>query len=100
MEYRKPGEHPPKESRAEANETVDRQKRYQQVLSILHGREMTAKEVAVEMMRRGYVPTDDRNHAAPRLTELSERGLVEPVGRTTCKYTGKKVTVYGRRKVD
>lgn len=100
VEYRMVGTSPTADSRAEANEAVDRQKRYRQILSILRGREMTAKEIAVEMKALGYVPTDDRNHAAPRLTEMSQKGMVEPLGRKVCQYTGKKVTVYGRREMD
>ena len=55
---------------------------------------MTAKEIAVEMFNRGYIPTSERNFAAPRLTELSRNGVVEPVGKQRCKYTGKTVCVY------
>ena len=32
---------------------------------------MTAKEIAVEMYKKGYIPSDERNFTAPRLTELS-----------------------------
>lgn len=86
------------ETRSEANETVDKKKRYRQILEILQGgKEMTAKEIAVEMCQRGYVPTPERNFAAPRLTELSIKGLVEPCGKQRCSYTGKTVALYKRR---
>ena len=49
MKYRRMGESPTAESRAESHELVDKQKRYRQILSILRGREMTATEIAVEM---------------------------------------------------
>lgn len=83
-------------TRAESYETVDKQKRYKQILGILI-RPMTAKEVAVEMHRRGYTGNDDRNNAAPRLTEMAQDGLVDTIGKTKCAYTGKTVTVYQRR---
>lgn len=86
------------ETRSEANDTVDKKKRYRQILEILQGgKEMTAKEIAVEMCQRGYVPTPERNFAAPRLTELSIKGLVEPCGKQKCTYTGKTVALYKMR---
>ena len=86
------------ETRSEANEAVDKKKRYKQILEILQGgKEMTAKEIAVEMCQRGYVPTPERNFAAPRLTELSIKGLVEPCGKQKCSYTGKTVALYKMR---
>lgn len=83
-------------TRREAYETVDKQKRYRQILGILV-RPMTAKEIAVEMHKRGYTDNDDRNNAAPRLTEMAQDGMVDTIGKTRCPYTGKTVTVYQRR---
>jgi len=96
MIKRRMGEIPSLETRSEANETVDKKKRYKQIIEILKGgKEMTAKEIAVEMCNRGYIPTSERNFTAPRLTELSRNGVVEPVGKQRCTYTGKTVCVYG-----
>lgn len=95
MEYRRIGEIPTLETRAEANETIDKKKRYKQIIEILQaGKEMTAKEIAVEMWNRGFIPIPERNFTAPRLTELSRCGVVEPVGKQRCTYTGKTVCVY------
>lgn len=83
------------ETRSESYEKVDKQKRYSQILEILQGgKEMTAKEIAVEMCNRGYIPNNERNFTAPRLTELSIKGIVEPIGKQKCEYTGKSVSVY------
>lgn len=82
------------ETRRESNENVNREKRYAQILNILRGKTMTAKEVAVEMNQRGYVPTSERNFAAPRLTELMNKGMVQVVGKKVCEYTNKKVAQY------
>jgi repressor of nif and glnA expression len=82
------------ETRAEAYENVDKTLRYSQILEILDGKEMTAKEIAVEMHKKGYIPTDERNFTAPRLTELSIKGIVEPTEKKKCEYTGKTVSVY------
>ena len=86
---RRPGENPALYTRAVANEEVDRQKRYKQILECFNDNPlMTAKECAVAMYNKGYVPTTERNFAAPRLNELSKK---------RCEYTGKMVMVYGVR---
>lgn len=95
MIERLPGENTTVETRHEAHETVNKEKRYQQIIGVL--REygpMTAKEVAVKLADKGYVPDAERNWSAPRLSELSQKGIVEPIGKTKCKYTGKTVAVY------
>ena len=84
-----------KETRKEAHETVDKQKRRQQIIEILSDSDgMTAKEVSVIMYRKGLIPTSERNFAAPRLTELAEQGIVKVVGKKRCRYTNKTVAVY------
>ena len=98
FEKREYGENPTIETRHESHEKVDKKKRYRQITAILDGgKQLTAKEVAVEMFRRGYVTNTERNNSAPRLTEMSAQGMVEPVGKKMCKWTGKKVTVYALR---
>ena len=91
-----PGEIVTLDTRHDSNETVDKEKRYQQIIEIMkeYARPLTAKEVAVAMHTRGYTPTSERNFAAPRLTELSKKGVVEPCCKTKCFYTGKTVAVY------
>ncbi len=85
------------ETRREAYETVDKVKRYTQILEILGDKEMTAKEIAVEMRNKGYIPTSERNFVSPRLTEMSIDGRVEPTGKRKCQFTGKTVTTYRKR---
>lgn len=97
IEYRRAGDAVTPDTRGEANETVDKETRYKQILAVLQGKELTAKEIAVEMQRRGEIPTSERNFTAPRLTELSHNGIVEPVGKKKCQYTGKTVAVYAIR---
>lgn len=96
MEYRRYGTIPSLETRAESHEFVDKKKRYNQIINILKDSKqgMTAKQIAVEMCKRGYVPTTERNWSAPRLTELSKEGYVEQIGKAFCQYTGRKVAVY------
>lgn len=83
------------ETKTEANNKVDKTKRYQQIIECLRERpQQTAKEIAVMMYEKGYIPNSERNFTAPRLTELSQLGIVEPIGKVKCKYTGKTVAVY------
>lgn len=94
MEERRYGEYTTLETRNEAHEQVDKSKRYKEILECLGKEKLTAKEIAVEMFKKGYIPTTERNFTAPRLTELSQKGIVEPVGKKKCQYTGKTVAVY------
>ena len=97
IESRKPGEMTTLETRHDAHEKVDKQKRYQQIIECLTGHQMTAKECAEAMRQKGYIPTSERNFTAPRLTEMAKIGMVEPVGKKVCQWTGKKVAVYAVR---
>ena len=94
MIKRIPAEATTYDTRGESHESVDKSKRYSQIISCLVKQDMTAKEVAVMMFKLGLIPSTERNFTAPRLTELSQMGVVEPVGRTKCKWTGKTVAVY------
>ena len=50
------------DTRSEANNKVDKEKRYRQIIECLTEHpNMTAKEIAVEMMKKNYTPTSERN---------------------------------------
>ena len=93
MIERRPGEYVPYETRAEAHERVHKSLRYAQIKECLT-EPMTAKEIAVALYEKGYIPTPERNFTAPRLTEMSQMGIVEAIGSTKCKWTGRTVSVY------
>ena len=98
MENRNYGELTSFETRKESYDKVDKQKRYMQIKEILSNwGELTAKQIAILMYKKGYTPTDERNYSAPRLTELCINGEVEIIGKTKCEYSGKKVSVYKLR---
>jgi hypothetical protein len=97
IERRHFGENTTFDTRSESHEKVDKQKRYRQILEILNGHELSAKEIADIMYQKGLIPTNERNFTAPRLTEMAEKGKVEPVGKKVCQWTGKKVAVYAVR---
>ena len=96
MIERRYGEMTTLDTRGESYEQIDKVKRYSQIIECLRENpKMTAKQIAVRMHEKGYIPTTERNFTAPRLTEMSQRGIVEPIGKTKCQYTGKTVAVYG-----
>lgn len=65
------------------------------ILEILTERgQLTAREVAAELHRRGITPSDERNYSAPRLTELKAAGQVEVTGKKICDRTGRSVAVW------
>lgn len=99
MIKRRYGELTTLETRSEAHESVNKNLRYSQIIEcLLESRiGLTAKEIAVIMMQKGYIPTSERNYTAPRLSEMMESGVVEPIGKTKCEYTGRTVTVYKLR---
>ena len=95
MIERRYGEMTTYDTRAESHETVDKARRYAQIMECFdEAEELTAKECAVMLWEKGYTPSSERNYAAPRLTELSNKGIIEPVGKTKCRWTGKMVAVY------
>ena len=71
--------------------------RYMQILENLN-EPKTAKELAVDLYKLGFIPSDERNYTAPRLTELVKMHLVKTTGKKICKWTGKKVAVYEKVK--
>ncbi|PGO60751.1 hypothetical protein [Priestia megaterium] len=54
----------------------------------------TARELAISLYKDGQIPSPERNSTHPRLNELVKIGLVKVIGKKTCTYTGKKVTIY------
>jgi predicted ArsR family transcriptional regulator len=88
------------ETRRESYETAkaDAAARRRVILDILSERgSMTAREIAGELHRRGITPTDERNYAAPRLTELYKAGKITTAGKKLCPQTGRNVAVWAVR---
>lgn len=63
------------ETRREGHEAIDKAKRQAMILGCLHGRKMTARQIAYEL---GF---SDLNAVKPRLTELRKAGRVKAVGK-------------------
>lgn len=85
------------DTRKEAHEKVDKELRRRQILDVLEVSPMTAKEVAVVLYHQKKIPTPERNFTAPRITEMMNDGIVEPIGKKKCQWTGKTVSVFAIR---
>jgi hypothetical protein len=60
--------------------------------------DLTAREVAEYMHRKGYTNLLERNIAHPRLNELEGAGYIIVVGKKTDALTNKEVSVYRKVK--
>ncbi len=100
LEERLVGTNPLMETRRESHESINKQRRYLQIQEILsdYPNGLTAKEISVEMKKRGYATTDERNLSAPRINELLKIGIVDCIGKKKCEYTNKLVGVFVLRK--
>lgn len=75
--------------------TISKQNRYNQILENLK-EPKTAKELAIDLYNKNLIISSERNHTAPRLTELEKLGKVKAIGKKKCQYTGKMVAIYER----
>ena len=86
------------QTRSESYEAAkkDAAARRRVILEILseHENGMTAREIAEELHRHGITPTEERNYAAPRLTELYKVGKVNFTSKRKCPTTGRRVAVW------
>lgn len=86
------------ETRHEAHESVDKNKRYSQILEVLEMEPYTAREIAHILYLTRKIPEFERNFVSPRLTELMNQGIIEPIGKKKDRWTGRMVSVFGIRK--
>lgn len=94
FEERRPGTIVTYDTRALANESVNRSPREQLVLKCLAERPMTVKQIVMRLYEDNLIPVPERNTVAPRVTELCDAGIIEEAGQTTCEYTKRTVTVF------
>ena len=68
--------------------------RHKQILEILKNKELTTREMAQELYKRGYTNTADVNNTRPRITELEDLGCVITDKTKKCDVTNREVAVY------
>lgn len=91
------GENPMLENQLIANESIDRNKRYIQIKEVLKDKKMTFREIAKAMYEKGYTISPETTYSQPRVTELVQKGEIEPIGKVKSDITGKTVTVFRLR---
>lgn len=96
MEKRELGKNVTLENRALSHERVNKDIRKQQILKVLEDAHtgMTVREIAYELFVRNIVDFFERNNVAPRITELCQEGILEPIGTDIDQWTGRDVTVF------
>ena len=88
------GNNPMKENQIESLETVDSNKRYIQIMEVMGDKELNFREIAEEMYKKGYTPTPELLYSQPRVTEMVQKGMLEPTGKVRSNVSGKMVTVF------
>lgn len=83
-----------KATRITSYKQTEKQPLRQRVLDTLGNSELTAREIAVEMHKRGLIPYPARAVIQPRITELVEAGVIEAVDVKLDTETERKVAVY------
>lgn len=94
---RMPGQVITFETRAEANETVDRETRFRQIIFIYQCCDelgLTARECMNLLYLSKKIPEPDMNFARPRITELRHMGVLEEIAKKECQWTHKNVAVF------
>ena len=67
-------------------------------MEVMEDKELTFRDVAEEMYKKGYTPTTELLYSQPRVSEMVKIGLLEPVGKTRSNVSGKIVTVFKLRR--
>lgn len=83
-----------KATRIMSYKQTDKQPLRQLVLDALLGKELTAREIAVDMHQKGLIPYPARAVIQPRITELVEAGVIVAIGAKVDTETDRKVAVY------
>ena len=82
------------ETRRESHEKTNKQALAVEVVNALRGKQLTAREIAVEMYNDGLLPYPARAVVQPRITELVQDGKVEAVGKKMDEETQRIVAIY------
>ena len=83
-----------KATRIMSYKQTEKQPLRQLVLDALLGKELTAREIAVDMHQKGLIPYPARAVIQPRITELVEAGVIVAIGAKVDTETDRKVAVY------
>lgn len=82
------------QTRRASHDATDKAALSNRVLAVLYEKELTAREIAQEMYRLGYIAYPERAVIQPRITELVQAGLVEATGKKRDEVTQRTVAAY------
>ncbi len=95
---RNPGEYSPFITRRIAHERINRQMWYERIINLFENypkKGFTAHEIATLLFYQKLSPDCARQTVAPRLTELSQKGILETGDiKVEDSYSGKLVSIY------
>ena len=84
------------ETRRESYDQLDNGTLYKNIIEILERTpDLTARQVSYAMYQKKIIPFPVRQAAAPRLTELVDKGILEVTGKVYDVTTRRHVATYG-----
>lgn len=82
------------ETRRESYEKLDSVTLNQHILKVLENGRKTARDIAIALHEKRYIPYPIRQAVAPRLTEMADEGKVKVIGKVYDDVTKRNVAVY------
>jgi len=86
------------DNRRESHKKVNKDVWYSQIISLLQDNVnkngLTAREVSQKLFTKGFTQNAERQSAAPRLSELTEKGVVKVIGKKKDEITNRNVGIY------
>lgn len=82
--------------KTESNNRVNKNNWYEEILTLLKNNPipMSCKDMAVMLYQKGVASSPTRQEVAPRVTELTDMGILKIYGEKICPYSNHKVSTY------
>ena len=84
------------QTRRESHKKTIKTNKYTEILTVLGSDVMTAREIADALYNAGILAYPARAMIQPRITELTENGVLKVVGKKYDEVTGRNVAQYWR----
>lgn len=80
----------------ESNNRVNKNRWYEEIINLLSNEKapLSCKDIAVRLYKKGISSSPTRQEVAPRVTELTDKGILKVYGEKYCPYTNHKVSTY------
>lgn len=82
--------------RRESNNRVNKNSWYEEIINLVENEivPLSCKDMAVMLYKKGVASSPTRQEVAPRVTELTDMGILKIYGEKICPYTNRKVSTY------